>query len=239
MTSNRALQTSVNKIALLLYPLFLSSCHDFSAIEPVEKIPLSRAHSSFFGSCYPSEGGGRVIWLKEKTPLAEARLDWLASPRKSWQTQLSDPFGMILLDLEWRKSPLRYHQQGKLLSKVPELKVNQEGFWEANGIMVGLKAEEIPCILGGKFPVYWRDMIYKKLDKSEQSTLYIAENSRKIEITFHKPGGKIREACALFKWNQFLGIKTGEINWCIARSHKKSRLDLPDEQTLRWEQSDA
>ena len=239
MTLNRTPAAPAKKFILLLCPLYLSSCHDFRPIEPLEKIPLPKHYLNFFDTCYPSEGGGRVQWFKDKAPVAEARLDWLADNKKIWQTQLSDPFGMILLDLKWAQYPPSFSQSGKFKARLPQIKVNKEGFWEANGVMLGLKAEEIPCILKGKFPRSWRDMVYKKERNQSKNILYISEQSRKIYITFKEPKGKLTEACALFQWNQFLGIKTGEVNWCINQSNIASRLDLPEEQTLRWEKSDA
>lgn len=217
----------------------MSSCVDFKAVEPIEKIPLSKSHLSFFDKCYPSEGGGRIIWLKEKAPLAEGRLDWIASKQITWQTQLSDPFGMILLDLKWDKSPPAFRQEGKLLRKIPDLTVNSQGFWEVNGLMVGLKPEEAPCLLKAKFPISWREMIYKREANRKSSTVYISESSRKIDITFQRSKKGNYEACALLQWNQFWGIKTGKINWCININDTKSRLDMPDEHTLIWENNDA
>ena len=240
MTLNSLQNILAKNSFLLVYMFFITSCHSFKAIDPVSKIPISKSFLSFFDTCYPSEGGRRIMWLKEEAPLAEGRLDWIASHKISWQTQLSDPFGMILLDLKWSKTPPAFRQEGKLMKKIPELAVNKEGFWQANDVMVGLKAEEIPCLLKGKFPISWRDMIYEKSEDKNTSTFYISEASRKIDISFQRASkGSKNTACALFQWNQFLGIKTGKINWCITRFHEQSRLDMPGEHTLIWENSDA
>lgn len=223
---------------ILLYFFFIVSCHSYDPIEPVKEISVSRSYLKFFDRCYPSEGGGRIILEKEKTPLAEARLDWVARDHKSWHSQLSDPFGMILLEQKWRKRPPSFSQEGKLVNQIPNLKINNGGFWEADGIMIGLKAEEVPCLLEGKFPIAWRDMIYKKEESKIASTFYISESARKVEITFSRSNNKLNKACALFLWKHFFGMRTGRINWCIANSHKKSELEIPGNHTIKWEKSD-
>ena len=226
-------------IILLCIWTLLTGCQHFRKPDqrPGQGTGLPQPLKGYFGACFPSDGEVSLRWYKNKSLLLDTRSDWVSSDG-GWRLQLTDLVGRMLLDAGWDRRRLRI--SGAVREGFPEISVGDTGFLELKGHITGLKAQEIPCLLRGKFPVSWLAQPYKTTGSAAKARYLIREQERRISLTEFDPDNPQKQSvCATLTWKNLWGLKSSSLLWCVEKNGLSGYLRLPEENQMIWKNSDA
>lgn len=235
--SNPRLRNLISSLLVLL-SLQVVSCQHFDDITPEKPTEISPYARSFFGSCFPADGGISIQWYQNQSLLVDTEADWISETFGSWQVQMIDPIGRMVLDLAWKNRILSL--KGPMKKKIPKMEIGDEGYFKVKGILVGLKVGELPCLLKSDFPASWLEKIYERKNLPSGEVLKISEETRKIDmIVLNKDGPDGEKICATLEWKNLWGLKSTSVRWCQVSKGKSGFLDLPEGHRIKWNNLDA
>jgi hypothetical protein len=238
------------KRALFLVVLIsLPSCQK----EEIVPVVLQSETAERFSTCFPGDGGLRVSVDKNAAKvdtimkfrgqkkqgdvaLEKIQLDWLAKKNGEWTVEVTDPLGRKLIRLHYNLRAIE--ETGPLRGRIPHVAVNKNKMLQLDNHDIGIRVDEIPCLLAFRTPQMWAHLVTKAEQHLNKDVLLIESNSRNIKNVFYgKKKDQPKKTCALISWSSFLGLHTSKIMWCYQLKEKKKSAYLFSEGlgALFWE----
>lgn len=192
----------------LLLLIGLTACQTGAPTEPVS-MPV--VLQPLFEACEPNDGAMTLQVFKSGGILTSLELVWKATGKGDWELELANAVGITLAHLERRGSDLVI--EGKAAAKVPRLTVLADGFLAVDGEPIGIKASEIPCILGYRLPRSWLALARRIETEGKITTVTMGDERREMALTVKNASEAANAICTTISWCKWLLFKT-ELVWC-------------------------
>ena len=198
------MNTFFKPLALCTIGVYLSACVSLPKSRPTQ-LPI--VLSEQFSSCSNIDGGVLLLVRKAGASVVAMNIDWLSESTNSWALEGGDAFGSTLFRLEYDAPAKRFDLKG-LLSGLLDLTVHENGHLVVDGFEIGIRPEEIPCLLKMRWPQGWLSGMEKVLDKRGQDDWdYLsAKDNRTLFLGFDKPYQTISSSRLEIRWASFAGL---------------------------------
>lgn len=191
--------------------ILLSSCQTIpKSISPKLPITVER----LFSSCSHADGSGYLKFENSGDLNFGTEIDWVAKNEQSWHAEAYNSFGQTIGRINARLDP------PNLKVSIPRvntesLSVDEGGRLLYDGHFVGLKANEIPCLLIGKIPSDWKDNIiaYKQVNNSAE--FRIVHDGRKLQISINHLDRERASFCSYYSWTEYMGLVNYKFEHCF------------------------
>lgn len=198
--------------------------------KPAPVLPESLA--AFFGTCSVDEGAATLKLFRGGELHATSELEWVAISRDQWVVQVLDSLGQSLLNLS--RHGLEVEKTGPLSTQIPAVAATPHDQLLIDGSFVGLKASEIPCVLGGRLPYVWLSGLVDVTRQSQRSTLTILEDDRTIEVEAEILPEVAPRLCAKITWHQYLFLQH-QLTWCLSDPGQRTgQVEGWNDYRLKW-----
>lgn len=204
------------------------------------KEPMPAVLDPYFTGCFPADGAASLQIYEGEGLIGSGDLAWTAGKDGTWEAEVVSPLGQTLLRVKKGRSKLT--TAGSLVARLPKVAIRSDGFLEVDGHFVGIKAAEIPCILGFHLPRAWLDGLLSLKNDANSTSIDVTENQRDItlKVTGVRQGG-IEKTCSRISWSSFLGLFGTDIDWCQelggasgTRIVRKAAIKGIQDYSLRW-----
>lgn len=225
-----------NLYLLSFLVLGVTSCTIFHSrmneVIQLNEVPI--AIQPFFASCSPSDGEVQLSIDGKSTHVSSINVVWNIPNERSWEMQFNTPMGDTRLALHRKNGA--FSAEGDI-----QLAINtdQRGFVLVNEHQLPLKDSELPCVLGGKWPVQWLQFLRKSENAPGRLSLNGYDDVRDIDIgTTYSNDGRVANSCAVIQWGGFLGMFKHSAELCIKRipGSYQAELKAPANYTAKWSQ---
>ncbi len=217
-------------IRFLAVALFLVGCQ---TVAPSGDVKVPAVLDPLFIPCQPGDGATTMQVFDGGQLLGSGEAEWLAKAPQVWDVEVSNAVGQTMLKLARRTGGVT--ADGKLAGKVPKLSVNGDGYLEVDGHLVGLKADEIPCLLNFGLPRPWMTQV-ANLEVSDRRTVVdFVDAVRTMTVTATDLGDRNKErVCTELTWRSFLWFHD-TLTWCQAPSGKReATLTGVGDYSIKW-----
>lgn len=222
--------------------MVLPACQIFQAKDPSLKLSsqIEAKDQVLFHSCQSGDGAVAIMFLKQKSPMFSAHLDWVIRGDHSWEWQVYDAIGRTSASLIYKlQDQESLTLTGKLTAFQKYLSLNKLGNLEIDSRFTGLKAAELPCFFLSKLPQTWLNSLYAQKEKSQgnsiQRTYFFDDHTRKIEVQIDYQQHRVQNICTTFSWSIYWGLKSLTSRWCNQLDKQSGFLDVGDYR-LDWQE---
>ncbi len=199
------------RLLLLMASMVVGVACQTIAPGPPPAVP--KAAFPYFGRCNPTDGAASVQIFRSGDLLGSAEVNWVARDVDVWELEVTDPLGATILAAKHQAAIIR--TRGAIASRTPLIQVGSGNKVIVGGDFVGVKADEVPCILKARFPQSWLANVINVEAASDAQVLHIDDGSR--SITAHIPvADGDTPVCAKVSWRHHWIIKE-TMNWCLPR----------------------
>lgn len=218
----------------------LAGCQTGAPKEPVS-IPV--VLQPLFETCYPNDGAMTLQVFKADGILTSLDLAWKAEPDGDWELEVANAAGMTLANVRRKGQTLT--TEGRAADKMPRLTILKDGFLAVDGEHLGLKASELPCVLGYRLPRSWTLLARGVDTEGRVTTLDLGDDRRDIAVTVKDAAKGADAVCTKISWSRYLVFHT-RLLWCqtpnsrggsAARKRQASLSGIGDHQ-LKWTSAD-
>ena len=162
--------------------------------------------------------------------VAVGGLDWQANDRSKWTYELSSTFGQTLFGISRQDGPPKVY--GILAETGPKIEVEGSDFISVDGHLVGLKIDELPCILAGTLPFGWRASLRQVVGK--ESTFGTRDDDRVIEVALTDLDATRPSFCATVSWRAYFFFSRS-LCYCRAGADRRyNTLMVPGGYNVEW-----
>lgn len=196
--------------------LLLTGCITGAPSEP--KILPAVVHP-LFEPCVPNDGASAVQIFKDGLIQATLEVQWKAKGDGDWALEVTNAAGITMVSLE--KAGAKLNFAGKGVQRFPKLSIDSEGFLEVDGDAVGIKASEVPCVLGFRLPRSWMSLVRDVETEGKKMSVEMADGRREIRMTV-KDTDKADASCTRITWSNYLLFKQ-KLNWCRSGASAQKR----------------
>jgi hypothetical protein len=170
--------------------------------------------------------------------LGSSEMEW-ESEEAGWKIDLANAAGFNLATLvnAGRKITIT----GQYAERLPPMAVNTDGFLEVAGNFVGIKAREIPCLLGSALPRAWTTLIYSvEGNQDDRFKILIEDDERDIVVRTKNLGDPTKEQiCADISWRNKLIFKS-TLKWCVeGKGLNKGEISGLNDLSIKWVRFDG
>jgi hypothetical protein len=183
--------------------------------------------------CVPGDGATTLQVFDSGQLLGSGEAEWLAKVPGEWDVEVSNAVGQTMLKLQRRPGGVK--AEGKLAAKVPQLGVDPKGYLVVDGHQIGLKADEIPCLLNFGLPRGWMNQTTGLSVSDRRTVVDFADPVRTMTVTATDLGVRSKEkVCTDLSWRTFLWFHD-TLTWCQAPSGKReATLTGVGDYSLKW-----
>lgn len=180
---------------------------------------LPAVYMGRFDSCDAGEGWGRMS-LKRGARQISSEFEWLLKGR--FQARLTNPFGQTILDISRDNNGLR--KKGTLSLQWPEIDVNEQGFFLVDGQWIGVRFDEMICLLKQKWPHDWLGKVVGSKPMKTGYLISAQDEGRIIRLVLKGQSA----GCASFSWNAFWFFAPQKITACLIEGQSRLVVDFSD-----------
>jgi hypothetical protein len=200
---------------------------------PQGDIKVPAVLDPLFIPCQPGDGATTLQVYDSGQLLGSGEAEWLAKTPGEWDVEVSNAVGVTMLKMARRAGVVR--SEGTLAKKLPRLAVTRLGYLEVDGHLVGLKADEVPCLLNFGLPRAWMSQT-SGLEVSDRRTVVdFVDPVRTMTVTATDLGNRNKEKiCTDLTWRTVLWFHD-TLTWCQAPSGKReATLTGVGDYSIRW-----
>jgi hypothetical protein len=213
---------------------FLSACATVS--KPHHPLPIPDRAQKYLSSCRPLEGSFSVRAFEGSTLIFAGEFDW-ASTNAGWRTEFLDPTGRTYAALSYDHLQTRLLPEGMSPSFTEKVEVRPDGFIYARGHFIGVRASEVPCLLVGRVPRMWNDLLYHVEDTEKGLYLGFSDGKREIKVSAPEPSAKNMSVpiCTEISWYAMLGFSRRRVEVCVdTNPYLTGTLNIMNDYSLKW-----
>ncbi len=204
------LRQDVNLVRVLVMAVYLFGCQTLPKFDPGSLPPRLTGH---FQPCYPSDGGLEVHTFLNGQRSMVFSLDWKSDKPGVLRADAVDILGRTILEIGVADREIQLAGRGA--ATIPPLSADDEGYLAVGGHRVGVRIDELACLLGFRLPRFWLDQAVSFNPGAEASELVILDHNRKVFLTFyHDYVYRTDRICAQLQWKSMWGLRTDSVTWC-------------------------
>ncbi len=183
--------------------------------------------------CLPGDGAMTLEAFDDGQVLGSGESEWVAQATGDWDLEVSNSVGQAMLKVARRGESIR--PEGRLAAKLPEFGVDSHGFLEVDGHLIGVKADELPCMLNFGLPRAWMALADDLEISGSTAKLHFSDEVRSIAVTAKALGQKGKErVCTELTWRTFLWFHD-TLTWCESPWGKpEATLSGIRDYSLKW-----
>jgi hypothetical protein len=228
--SRRGGSSRARVAGLLALPWLATACVTGRPSEPA-RVPAVLEPA--FRPCVPGDGAATVQLFEDGKIVGSAEAEWVADDRGNWEVQVSNAVGSVLLSL--KRQGHQIVATGPAAPRLPALRVDDEGFLEANGHRIAIRAHEVPCFLGYAMPRSWTSKVAAVETEGDDTIVTLRDPDRSVVVTAHGLNvGKRERVCADVSWTRWLVFRR-TLTWCTDAGGKAAaELRGIEGYTIKW-----
>ncbi len=202
-------------------------------VAPSGDVKVPAVLDPLFIPCQPGDGATTMQVFDGGQLLGSGEAEWLAKAPQTWDVEVSNAVGQTMLKLTRRIGEVK--SEGKLAQRVPRLGVTGAGYLEVDGHLVGLKADEIPCLLNFGLPRPWLTQVANLEVSDRRTVVAFVDPVRSMTVTATDFGDRSKErVCTELTWRSFLWFYD-TLTWCQAPSGKReATLKGVGDYSIKW-----
>ncbi|MBC7660391.1 MAG: hypothetical protein H7249_11885 [Chitinophagaceae bacterium] len=207
----RTLQTS----GLLALTFGLYSCATTETYSPVQ---LPAFAGAYFSDCTGKDGSVSMELFSEGKVEQIFDADWTADANGDFGLASYSPLGQTLFQLDFVHKSQTLKTTGKSFANLENLAVGDRRLVEYNGHSIGLKTDEIACLLNHKLPQRWTQKIVSHDETAENIEYVIVDSKRTIRLSLAKHGNRSEVFWkANINWSLYMGLKKLQLSVRLLR----------------------
>lgn len=212
--------TRRNSLHKLLFAVlvFLTSC---TTIPPYKKIRIPAYVGSYLGECTGKDGTVSIELSESGKIVQILDADWTTEMSGNWGVASYSPLGQTLFQIEYNKGSGSLRKGGQEAESVSKLDVSEEGILTFDGHEIGVRADEVGCILSQKIPQKWISQIISEKVENEALVYTIRDKNRTIVLTIGKHSGRNEYSWkADIQWSFLLGLQKVRLSMALLRNEQ-------------------
>ena len=186
--------------------LALSACQ---TIPVYQEVQLPVFAGVYFSDCRQQDGA--VTFSFARQGLEHERLDaeWASRANGDWSLASYSPFGQTLLQVSYQKQPIALTVSTKQATPLQALDVDKDGFLRFDRHRIGIRADEVACLLEMKLPRDWLRQVTKQSQDREALQLEVDDGQRHVTVKLGRHGLK-QEWTWMFdvSWSMYWGMRS-------------------------------
>jgi hypothetical protein len=195
-------QSLPNK-GILALSLILLGCATTQAYKPIQ-IPAFAG--AYFSECSGKDGSVSIEMFSEGKVQQIFDADWTSDGSGDFGMASYSPLGQTLFQIDYNQKQKEFKQSGKTFPVFEKLASGDSQIISVDGHEIGLRTDEIGCLLNHKIPQRWLKKIVAETDSANEIQYMIADSDRSIRLNKH--GNRSEEYWkADIKWSLYLGLK--------------------------------
>jgi hypothetical protein len=210
----RNLQTS----GILLLSFGIVSCattHDYKAIQ------LPAFAGAFFSECSGKDGSVSIEVFSSGKVQQIFDADWTSDANGDWGVASYSPLGQTLFQLDYVQKQQAFKQTGKPFAGLDSLSVGSKQIISLEGHEIGLRTDEIACLLNHKIPQRWLKKIVSETVTANDIKYLVIDSDRKINLSLNKHGNRTDEYWKTdISWSLYWGLKTVKVSARLLRDEQ-------------------
>jgi|GEM_PF-2831734 hypothetical protein len=209
-TLSKKVRRSDQQPAGLLYAClvglwFLTAC---TTLPKYKDVQLPAYALSYFSECTSREGAVTFALAQNAQTSGNLDMEWTSNPRAEWTLASYSPIGQTLFQVEFSKNPLRLNKTGRQSAMIEDLDVDGDGYIRFKGQLLGMKAEEIGCLLDMKLPRTWLKQVVDLSTEDQGLRLDLIDRERRTSLRLAKHGSSSPILWTVeMHWSIYLGLK--------------------------------
>lgn len=205
---------------ILVFSLSLAGCATTQSYKPIQ---LPAFAGAYFSECSGKDGSVSIELFSEGRVHQIFDADWTSDENGDFGLASYSPLGQTLFQLDYSQKQDAFRQTGKPFAGLEKLAVGRRHLVSLDGHEIGLRTDEIACLLNHKIPQRWLKKIVAETSSANEVQYVVADSDRSIRLSLNKHGNRSEEY-----WK-------ADINWSLYWGFKKLSLSvrlLRDEQAL-------
>lgn len=184
-------------------------------------IKLPAYAGAYFSECSGKDGSLSIEMYENGKVSQVFDADWSADSNSDYSLASYSPLGQTLFQLDYSAKQKSFKQTGKPLGALETLKVGSNSMLELEGHQIGLRADEVTCLLNHKLPQRWLKKIVAEDSTPKHTRFIIKDSDRTIRISLPKSGGKSEESWqAKIDWSLYWGLKRLSLDMKLLRNEQ-------------------
>ncbi len=210
----RSLQTSLT----LGFGLGLLGC---ATSQNYRNVQLPAYAGAFFSECSGKDGSVSFELFTQNKVQQVFDADWSADADGNWGLASYSPLGQTLFHLEYSQQDQKFKQSGRPIEDLGTLTVGDHRIVSLNGHEIGLRADEVTCLLSHKLPGRWLKRIVDENNTAQETVYTIVDSGRKIHLSLDKKMKRTSDAWrATIDWSLYWGLKSMRLSVKLLRDEQ-------------------
>lgn len=213
---------------LLFFWVFSGCVTTHNYVEP----RIAKTWDKYFGTCTDIDGDGQFV-ISSLTATSSFEMEFTGQGARS-EIRVYDPLGRTVLTIKLDSKKLAV--SGSLAGKLGNLKLDEEGFLIAGDEWLGLKIDEVNCLLMQKWPRAWLSYLTALDKESGGISLQVDDYKRKILLRLNNSGHSVQNlSCAELTWSKYW-LFDATVNVCQSSVSRTSEINVED-LGIKWTRS--
>ncbi len=206
-----------HRLVLWLSGLLLTSCATLRAPRDI-KVPAYA--SAYFAECVGKDGSVSFEVLENGKVQQIFDADWSADAKGDISLASYSPLGQTLFQLDYSTKSKAFRQTGSPAKFLEDLSIGSKSMLQIDGHDLGLRVDEIACILNHKLPQRWlKKIVDENLDEKKNDFLLI-DSDRKIRLSFPKGSRGDLSWSGSIEWSLYWGLKTLKLDMKLLKNEQ-------------------
>ncbi len=186
--------------------LCLVSCQTIQSFQDVQ---LPAYAGVYFSECRHQDGAVRFSIGGQGPEQERLDAEWASRSNGDWSLASYSPFGQTLLQVSYQEVPASLAVKAKEATPLQNLTLDPDGFLRFDGQRIGIKADEVACLLEMKLPRAWLKKVIAQNQEPENLQIEVDDGERKIDLKLGKHGLK-QEWVWMFdvRWSMYWGLRS-------------------------------
>lgn len=208
----------VSPLCALGLSLLMASCATTANYKTV-KLPAYAG--AYFSECTGKDGSVSIEMYESGKVQQIFDADWSADDRGDIGLASYSPLGQTLFQLDYSHKTKAFRQSGKPFKVFENLTVGKQNILEIDGHEIGLRSDEIGCLLNQRLPQRWLKRIVDEKSDSVATRYTILDADRKITVSLPKNSNRSEERwSATIDWSLYWGFKTLALDIRLLKSEQ-------------------
>ncbi len=209
---------SLQNKGILIASLSLVSCATTETYKPIQ---LPAFAGAFFSECAGKDGSISIEIFSSGKVQQIFDADWTSDVNGDWGLASYSPLGQTMFQLDFMHKPQTFKQSGKSFADLESLAVGNQHVLSLNGHEIGLRADEVTCLLNHKIPQRWLKKIVSDVSTSKEIQYVISDSGRTINLSLNKHGNRSEEYWkADIAWSLYWGFKKMQLSVRLLRDEQ-------------------
>ncbi len=214
----RPISCSRQSLLTLSLSLYLSSCATTASYKTV-KLPAYAG--AYFSECTNKDGSISIEVYESSKVQQIFDADFSADGSGDFSLASYSPLGQTLFQIDYSAKAKAFKQTGKPFEAFQNLAVDKENVLTLDGHDLGLRADEVACLLNQKLPQRWLKKIVGEESDAHKTHYIIHDADRVITVNLPKTGSKGDESwSAKIDWSLYWGFKKLSLDVKLLRNEQ-------------------